>query len=775
MNEAAFQRLESAFAEASESGPAARSRVLSELAAASPALADQLREMLEVGSEALNAAVDSLRSMTSLDDEQREEIGSYRLLTQIGEGGFGIVYLAEQTTPVRRLVAIKVIKPGMDTRTVLRRFNDERQAMALMDHPAVIGVLEAGTSSQGRPYVVMPLVPGVPITDFCRDQKLGIRACVSLFLQVCRGVEHAHAKGVIHRDLKPANILVVLVDGQPQARIIDFGLAKALDAPLTEHTTFTMAGQMIGTPEYMSPEQAAGRGADARADVYALGAILYELIAQRPPLEFGQDRANGSEALRAAIVNRVPPAPSSVAHLRVPRELDWITLRCLEKDAVRRYQTAESLAADLERLLRGEAVLVGPTSRMYRFRVWARRHWLGLVVAGTILASMGVGTTLAIRFALREQRARQQAQQISRLNREILTGVNPEVARGRDRTLMLDILRTARRNAPYAKMAPEVRAEFLLSLTLGFEAMGEMRETFELGEECRQAFLQAGIRSGPSYALALTEQAIAGKEIGGSLIPQNRLYWAELAAIVDTSFSPDDPMYYRSKAQAILNNGSDLNALQALGAQAERTLGPAHPATLDLLRQISRRLIAQPKEGLEVIREEHRRALQAFGPDSPETYLSIAIESMHLGNSEGNGPMINFLEPELPRAIRVLGESSPTVLRAMCNLGEALAAEHRVDDGEAWLKRAEDVVNRITLEDSFWRLYVKELLFDCYVQANRCSDAEATMTEILKLVPTVRLDPPPAEYLTPERRTHFAAGLRKLGSEDLARQVEGVP
>jgi serine/threonine protein kinase/tetratricopeptide (TPR) repeat protein len=375
-----------------------------------PDLADQLRLQFE-----LDQVVDSAKTMT---EGSGTTIGRYTLLEKIGEGGMGVVYVAQQERPVTRQVALKIIKPGMDTQEVITRFEAERQALALMEHSNIARVFDAGATQSGRPYFVMELVRGTPITEYCDDHNLTIAERLRLFLQVCHAVQHAHQKGIIHRDLKPSNVLISQHDGQSVPKIIDFGLAKATGPQLTEKTLLTVYPQMMGTPLYMSPEQAelASLDIDTRADIYSLGALLYELLTGTTPFDPAQFRSIGLDELRRIIREEEPSRPSSrikmlgdegaiAASCRgtdlrrlyqlVDGDLDWIVMRCLEKDRKRRYGTASALALDIERYLHDEPVEACPPTRAYRLRKFVRRNKAG-VLAGSAIAALLVSAIVIL-------------------------------------------------------------------------------------------------------------------------------------------------------------------------------------------------------------------------------------------------------------------------------------------------------------------------------------------------------------------------------------------
>jgi serine/threonine protein kinase/WD40 repeat protein len=359
-------------------------------------------------------------------------IGPYKLLQQVGEGGFGVVYMAEQEKPVRRMVALKIIKPGMDSREVIARFESERQALALMDHPNIAKVLDAGATDSGRPFFVMELVKGVRITDFCDTNHLAPEGRLKLFIDVCHAIQHAHHKGVIHRDIKPSNVMVTLHDGVPVVKVIDFGVAKATLQKLTEKTLFTAYGQMVGTPAYMSPEQAemSGLDIDTRSDVYSLGVLLYELLTGTTPLESKRLREAGYAEMQRLIREEEPPRPSNrlsslgdsatvlagnrgmdvkrLAQL-LAGDLDWAVMKALEKDRSRRYDTPGSLAQDIERYLHREAILARPPSTVYKLRKFVQRNRVAVLTGLLVLAAMLVGTVVATWQALRANNAEREA------------------------------------------------------------------------------------------------------------------------------------------------------------------------------------------------------------------------------------------------------------------------------------------------------------------------------------------------------------------------------
>ncbi|MBU1947919.1 MAG: serine/threonine protein kinase, partial [Candidatus Eisenbacteria bacterium] len=420
-----------------------RAAYLNECCGEDAALRAEVESLLSAHEDAgdfLDTAAVGLEAPLSdifLNDGAGTTIGRYKLLQVIGEGGFGIVYMAEQQEPIRRRVALKIIKLGMDTKQVIARFEAERQALALMDHPNIAKVLDAGATETGRPYFVMELVKGMPITQYCDENKLDTKQRLRLFLDVCNAVQHAHHKGIIHRDIKPSNVMITLLDGTPVPKVIDFGIAKAIQQRLTEKTLFTEYQQFIGTPQYMSPEQAAisGLDIDTRTDVYSLGVLLYELLTGTTPCEVKRLRGAAYDEIRRIIRETDLPKPSTrlstlgddigeVAKQRhaqpgrlrkmVAGDLDWIAMKSLEKDRTRRYATANELAADISRYLANEMILAGPPSIGYRLLKRVRRHkTLFATVAAVVLLAVLFGGVFTL----------QQRQKLERLRGVAETGL----------------------------------------------------------------------------------------------------------------------------------------------------------------------------------------------------------------------------------------------------------------------------------------------------------------------------------------------------------------
>ena len=442
-----------------------------------------------------------------------EQLGPYRLLQKIGEGGMGEVWVAEQREPIRRTVAVKVIKVGMDTRQVVARFDAERQALALMDHPCIARVLDAGTTARGRAYFVMEYVRGERFTDYCDRNRLSTAERLQLFTHVCEAVQHAHQKGIIHRDLKPSNVLVAMQDGQPVPKIIDFGIAKATAQRLTEQTVFTELGVLIGTPEYMSPEQAemTGLDVDTRTDVYSLGVMLYELLAGVLPFDPKTLRQAGLDAVRRQIREVEPPRPSTkvstrreasaeAAHNRrteparlasqLRGDLDWITMKCLEKDRTRRYASASELAADVTRYLRHEPVLASPPSRIYRAKKFVKRHRVGVASSALIVLALvaGIaGTTIGMLRAVSAERRANEEAEAARQVSDFLMGLfavsEPNEAKGNTVTAREILDKGAEKIGRELGGQPRVQRRLLVIMGRVYQSLGLYQKSAALKEQ----------------------------------------------------------------------------------------------------------------------------------------------------------------------------------------------------------------------------------------------------------------------------------------------------
>ena len=514
-------RIEALFHEAADLAPGKRSAFLEERCRSEPELKSRVDKLLKCLDRGDSLTPPILAWDSESEKEFAEGAGSmidrYRLVRPLGEGGFGVVYQAEQEAPVVRPVALKIIKLGMDTKQVVARFEAERQALALMDHPHIAKVLDGGTTELGRPYFVMELVAGVPITEYCDQHRLSTRERLELFIQVCQAVQHAHQKGIIHRDLKPSNVLVTVHDGEPAPKVIDFGVAKAIHRRLTEKTVFTEYRQLIGTPVYMSPEQAevTTLDVDTRTDIYSLGVLLYELLTGTTPFDLKTLERAGYLEMQRVIREEEPVKPSTrlstlgknlsnVASRRrteapvltrlVRGDLDWIVMKSLEKDRTRRYATASSLADDVGRYLRNEPVHAGPPTTSYRFQKFLRRNRT-VVLSGVLVAlALVVGTVGAIlgmieaaderdeaekerKAALAARRdavmEAERAQAVTRFLTETLSLADPEVSLSPDLSVRTILDRAAADVERAFTGQPEAEAMIRTTIGRAYASLGE--------------------------------------------------------------------------------------------------------------------------------------------------------------------------------------------------------------------------------------------------------------------------------------------------------------
>jgi serine/threonine protein kinase len=649
-------------------------------------------------------------------------IGPYKLLERIGEGGFGVVFLAEQQEPIRRQVALKVIKPGMDSRQVVARFEAERQALALMDHPNIARALDAGAADSGRPYFVMELVKGLPITDFCDKNRLPPEARLKLFLDVCHAVRHAHHKGVIHRDIKPTNVLVTLHDGAPVVKVIDFGVAKAMAQRLTERTLFTAHGQLVGTPAYMSPEQAemGGLDIDTRSDIYSLGVLLYELLTGTTPLEAERLQEAGCAELQRLIREEEAPRPSTrlsalgdsaaalaadrgldvkrLAHL-LAGDLDWVVMKALEKDRNRRYDTPGSLAEDVERYLRREAILARPPSTFYRLNKFARRHRAAVLTAAAVTALLLGGAAVAGWQALRATRAEAEARAAAAAERrakeeaearqaeteavlgfvvnQVLSAARPEgQAGGLGREVTLRKALEAAVPAVEKSFPNEPLIEARLRLTLGtsFAFLGDYQKAAEQSAAARALYTRCRGPDAPDTLRSANNLANSYYALG-RYADALQLY-QETLALQKAKLGPDDPETLPARnnlANCYASLGRHADALQlreeTLALRKEK-LGPDHPDTLTAMSNLanSYAAVGRQADALKLREETLARQKEKLGPEHPDTLRSMGNLASSYYAFGRYGDALNLGEEALALEKAQLGADHPETLKTMTNL-----------------------------------------------------------------------------------------------------------
>ncbi len=651
------------------------------------------------------------RNSAALLEGPGTRIGPYKLLQLIGEGGFGSVFMAEQERPVARKVALKIIKLGMDTRAVIARFEAERQALAMMDHPNIARVLDVGATETGRPFFVMDLVKGDPIAEYCDKNNLSITDRLELFSQVCNAVQHAHTKGIIHRDIKPSNILVSTQDGRPSAKVIDFGIAKATASKLTEKTLFTEHKALIGTPEYMSPEQAEGSlDIDTRTDVYSLGVLLYELLTGSTPFTSGELRSAAFGEIQRIIREVEPPRPStrlsqntdtlaSVAARRktdpkklglvVRGELDWIVMKALEKDRARRYETANGLALDVRRYLAGEAVVAAPPSRAYRARKFVRRN-RGIVVTGS-----AVGAALLVGLAAFAWQASIARQQRDLAVAARLAADEQKMAADQAKERAVAAEAEAKQRAEDVQKVADFQAAMLgkIDMARAGLVLSELTRA-RLGAALVKSGAEEGERGRESAAFEGTWSRVDAIDVCRGLI--DRTVLSPAIAVIDREFK-DRPALNAKLRDAVANQfyqvglyerAAELEA--AALATRRRALGDDHPETLDSMSNLGlmqldagRRGEAEP-----LFREVLERRQRVQGPNDPRTLSAINSMGSFLRDKGDLKEAEKFYREGWEKRKAVLGEDDPATVESLSNVGLIAYDLGRYEEAERFHREA---------------------------------------------------------------------------------------
>src|SRR6266853_2086760 len=659
---------------------------------------------------------------------EKNSFGPYRLLQRLGEGGMGEVWLAEQSKPVRRRVALKLIKAGMDTREVVARFESERQALALMNHPAIAKVFDAGSTPEGRPYFVMEYVAGIPITAYCDKHRMTTRQRMELFIQVCEGVQHAHQKAIIHRDLKPANILVSEVNGKPMPRIIDFGLAKATSQRLTDASMYTRVGTIMGTLEYMSPEQAdsAGEDIDTRTDVYSLGVVLYQLLVGELPLDLKKlayeeilhrlrDKEvpkpssrilmeGGDSAITAK--NRGTDAPSLTRQLR--GDPDAVVLKALEKDRKRRYGSPSELAADLGRYLRNEPVSAHTPSAAYRTRKYIRRHRLGVAVATGLLAILPafavVQRVQLQRTRLERDRANRERDRATRIT-DFMTGMfhvsDPNEQRGNSVTAR-EILDKASKNIETGMAKdPDAQAQMMQVMGTVYDSLGLFSRAKDLEQQSLDIRRRVLGPENPDTLNSMNDLADALNHDG---------HYAEAVKLNRETLEIRRHVLGPEHADTLNSMDNLGDALWADGHYAEaekvdretldlrrRVLGPEHPDTINSMNNLEVCLIylGRHAESEKLNRETLNLYRRVLGPENPQA-LRLMHNLAFVLSLEGRYTEAEKLDREaLDLRRRVLGPEHPATLETMRDLSVDLSRERRYAEAEKLIRDTINLSRRI--------------------------------------------------------------------------------
>ncbi|ABF41311.1 serine/threonine protein kinase with TPR repeats [Candidatus Koribacter versatilis Ellin345] len=694
----------------------------------------------------------------------KRAIGPYRLIDLLGEGGMGEVWMAEQVEPLRRTVALKLIKAGMDTKAVVARFESERQALALMDHPNIARVFDAGSTPEGRPYFVMEYVPGQPITAYCDRQKLALKQRLELFIQVCEGVQHAHQKAIIHRDLKPSNVLVQEIDKRPVPKIIDFGLAKATGQRLTEATMYTEVGARVGTPAYMSPEQADAneRNIDTRTDVYSLGVILYELLTGVLPFEpqdttademlrkiRDEEAPRPSTKLRSSTQNAVKVAEQRqeqpqtlIRHLR--GELDWIVMKALEKDRGRRYGTPTELAADVQRYLKNEPVQAGAPSTLYRAQKFVRRHRFGVATASVVLLLLiGFAVTMAVqakRIAKERDRANREAEASKRVAdfmTEMFKVSDPSNSRGNTITAREILDKASKEIETGLSKDPELQARLMNTMANTYYGLGLYSEATGLYQKSISVREKLFGANDTQVLDTRTELAWVLSEVG-KLDEAEKMATQTLEA--DRRVLPKDDARTTktmSTLSWILQREGKFPEAEKLerGALAiqQKTAGPDDHETIDTMLALSATTGEEGKydESVQVEKDAIAAIRRTMGADNPTAIsaeTNLAVTLMYAGKYEDSAKV---LQGNIEQLKRVLGPEHPKTLFAEAVQGSNLERLGKPDEAIATLRSTVDTMRRVMGADNPDTLSASMTLATALSDAGKFAEAESIARDVL--------------------------------------------